>query len=101
MLKIKKIFANANERLKGLNSLEEPLKEDECVLFVFPFETTNSFWNKGVPYDIDIAFFDSNKRLIYKTSMKANQYKKVNPEKPYKYVVEANVGKLKNISELQ
>lgn len=46
-----------------------PLTSKQAMLFVFDEEDHRSFWMKNVPYDLDIAFFDSNKKIVSITTM--------------------------------
>jgi uncharacterized membrane protein (UPF0127 family) len=58
------------DRTRGLMNFRE-LKKTEAMLFIFEYEKPLSFWMKNVPYDLDIAFFDSKKRLVSYATMKA------------------------------
>lgn len=83
------------EQTKGL-SLFPDLKDDEYALFSYDKDTLNAFWNKDVIYPIDIAFYDYNKKLLYKTSMEKDQREPVFSPLPYRYVVETKKGKWDN-----
>lgn len=57
------------DRTRGLMNFRE-LKKTEAMLFVFNEEAPRSFWMKNVPYDLDIAYFDSKKQLVSYMTMK-------------------------------
>lgn len=54
---------------KGLMHFPE-LKPDQAMIFIFKDEIARNFWMKNCPYDLDIAYFDHNKKLVSKTTMK-------------------------------
>jgi uncharacterized membrane protein (UPF0127 family) len=84
------IFADTEEkRNKGLMFLKE-IDKNECALFVFEEGANPNFWNKNVNFDIDVAFFDSNKKLIEIKKLKAHQEKSTGRVRGTKYVIETN-----------
>lgn len=94
-LKIILTAKTPESRARGLKQIKT-LGPNETALFIFSYDSEAYFWNKGVEYPIDIAFFDKEKNLIYKTSMEANQTKSITSTKPYRYVLETNVDWFKN-----
>jgi len=61
---------NDEDRTRGFMNFRE-LKKHEAMLFVFDDERPLSFWMKNVPFDLDIAYFDKDKKLVSFTTMKA------------------------------
>ncbi|MEQ1723620.1 MAG: DUF192 domain-containing protein [Pseudobdellovibrio sp.] len=49
----------------------EKLGKDEGMLFVFPNEQPRDFWMKNTLINLDIGYFDKNKKLIDIQQMKA------------------------------
>lgn len=66
------------DRAAGLTALQQPLQPDECMLFIFDRPSDSSFWNRGVSYPIDVAFFDKKHRLIEVRQLGPNQENPVN-----------------------
>ena len=99
-----KILLQANTpalRRIGLRAVVK-LPQEAAMLFTYDTLSTNPFWNKGVQYPIDIAFFGEDQELIYKTFMQANQQELVYCPKPYKWVLETNLNKIQihNLNEI-
>lgn len=46
------------------------LSENQGMLFIFPEERTLNFWMKNTFIDLDIGFFDKNKKLVDIQTMK-------------------------------
>ncbi len=80
--------SNAEKREKGL-MFTEPLKNDECALFIFPRPGDYSFWNKNVSYPLDIVFCDQNNKVVAKKYMNAQSTKSCRSNNAnIKYVIE-------------
>lgn len=90
------------DKIRGLQG-SKPLGENEGALFVYNTEEILEYWNVGVDYPIDIAFFDKDKNLINVETMAAHQGQKVKSKKPAKYVLEVQEGffRNKNIKSLK
>lgn len=89
-------------RREGLR-LVPILKKGDAALFEFPSLTDGPFWNKGVKYPIDIAFYKKDGTYIVKRQMETDQSKNVFSTEPYYYVLEANLNtipKFKNLFDL-
>jgi uncharacterized protein len=63
---------NALKRNKGLSGTES-LGEDKGMLFVFDFSAQQCMWMKDMNYNIDILWFDEERKLVY-------QVRDVSPE---------------------
>ena len=103
-MKLRFIAKTLPEKTRGLQG-SKPLTEDEGALFVYELEDVLEFWNVGVDYPIDIAFFDKNKDIINIETMQSNQSKTVRSRKPAKYVLETKAGffenkSIKNLNEI-
>ena len=85
------LFANnESKREKGLMFLKT-LGQNECAFFIFPSEQKQSFWNKNVEFDIDVAFFNEDGQLNDIQQLKAHQEKPIYSSKA-KFVIETNAG---------
>lgn len=69
-IKINNTFLNVEiadtnqEKIKGLSG-REGLSEDQGMLFVFEEEGSHGIWMKDMNFNIDIAWIDKNKKIIY------------------------------------
>ncbi len=75
----------------------ESLEKDKGMLFIFDKEGPLSFWMKNTFIDLDIAYFDKNKKLIDIQSMKATskaqlQFPSYPSRGPAQYALEMNLG---------
>lgn len=86
------ILANNQELIQRGLMHTKSLPEDECAFFIFPQASSCSFWNKNVPYDIDLGFFDSQGKLVQTSVLAAHQEMPIRCGHNVKYVVEANKG---------
>ncbi|MBA3758466.1 DUF192 domain-containing protein [Candidatus Saccharibacteria bacterium] len=81
------------ERNQGLSG-RQPLKSTEGMIFAFDEPGQSCFWMKDMKFNLDILWFDENKKLIYeKHDVSPDTY----PESfcsdiPAKYVVEVTAG---------
>jgi uncharacterized membrane protein (UPF0127 family) len=89
------LFKSAQEHTTGLAAFPI-LNKDAVVIFIYDWDVSYPFWNKGVKYPIDLGFYDENYNLIYSTSLEPEQRNLVYSPKPYRFVVESNKGQLKN-----
>lgn len=81
------------ERKTGLAQKGLKLGPNDTMLFIFEQPTSSTFWNQGVPYPIDVAFFDQDKLLIYVGQMQAQQTQALGClNGNYSYVLETNAG---------
>lgn len=93
------------EHARGLMNFRE-LKKTEAMLFLYEEEKILRFWMKNVPYDLDIAFFDKNKKLVSYTQMKATSplmkegsLPSYASEAPAMYAVEVKAGMLQKLPD--
>jgi uncharacterized membrane protein (UPF0127 family) len=56
------VASSLEERAQGLMGVTD-LGSVDGMLFVFPADTTSGFWMKDTLIPLDIAFFDSERRL--------------------------------------
>ncbi len=77
------------------------LKPDAGMLFIFPTESTHSFWMKNTEIPLDILWINADKRIFYiqrnaPTCKSLDAAQKNCPmyiaEEPAKYVLEVNAG---------
>ena len=81
------------ERTLGLSG-REPLPDTDALLFVFDAADKHCFWMKDMKFNIDILWFDENRRLVYeKHDVPPSTYpESFCPDIPAKYVVEVAAG---------
>lgn len=80
--------SNTEKREKGL-MFSDPLKKDECALFIFPRVSDHSFWNKNVSYPLSLIFCDSNNEVVAIKNMEAESTKSCRANNSnVKYVIE-------------
>ena len=93
MSKLKiKILADRDHLIQKGLMFTESLPSDECAFFVFPRAAKHAFWNKNVPYSIDVGFYDNGGKLIHVGALEAEQTQPIMPCDDAKYVLEANRG---------
>ena len=92
------VVSTYEDRQRGLMN-HPPLTSKQAMLFVFEEEDHRSFWMKNVPYDLDIAFFDSNKKIVSITTMfgtspmmKDDKLPSYPSNGPAQYALEAKAG---------
>ncbi len=86
------IALDEKSRNKGL-MFTEPIGDNQCALFIFDHPAQYSFWNKNVPYTIDVAFFDREAMLVDVKHLEAEQEKGIRSDhNRVKYVVETRRG---------
>ncbi len=94
-LKVKidiEIADNDFERQLGLMN-RKSMKENQGMLFIFPFERMQSFWMRNTLISLDMIFVNKDKKIVT-----IHKYTKVLSDQSYpssepaKYVVEVNAG---------
>lgn len=97
------VASKEEDRTRGFMNFRE-LKKNEAMLFVFEEEELRSFWMKNVSYDLDIAFFDSKKKLVSFLTMKGTSplmklemLPSYSSSSPAKYAVEVRGGTLSGL----
>ncbi len=87
------IADDARERTQGLSG-RDSLADTEALLFVFETTDNHCFWMKDMKFNIDILWFDENKKLVYeKRDVSPASYpKNFCPNMPTKYVAEVTAG---------
>ncbi|MDQ7778388.1 MAG: DUF192 domain-containing protein [Planctomycetota bacterium] len=85
------IAATEADRSRGLMN-RKAMPENEGMIFVYRSERTLSFWMKNTLIDLDIAFLDSEGRIVDVQTMKRLDETVIYSRKPAKYAVEANMG---------
>ncbi|HUC38641.1 MAG TPA: DUF192 domain-containing protein [Candidatus Acidoferrum sp.] len=75
------------------------LKQNECMLFVFPNDGYHSIWMRNMIFPIDIVWYDSNRRVVdfVESAMPSKRFdfSGYRPKEPSRYVVEFNAGFVK------
>jgi len=55
---------SSSERMQGLSG-RDSIKEDEGMLFVFPYADIYPFWMKDMKFPIDIIWLDQDMKIVY------------------------------------
>jgi uncharacterized membrane protein (UPF0127 family) len=92
------IAENTVDRETGLMN-RKSLGPNQGMLFIFENEQPLSFWMKNTLIDLDIGFFDGQKKLIEVKTMKSPVKNKISVEetitqssRPARYALEMNAG---------
>jgi len=86
------IADNDDQRMTGLMFRTE-MKENQGMLFIFPYETEQSFWMKNTVLPLDMIFVNADMEIIkihHNTTPYSEQ--SYSSGKPAQYVVEVNAG---------
>jgi hypothetical protein len=77
------------EKARGLSGTEK-MEENEGMLFIFPIESTPSFWMKEMFFPVDIVWINSEKEIIEITEkvFPESYPELIIPQNKIKYVVE-------------
>lgn len=87
LYKVKYTFDTHLTRVQGLMYKPE-LAMDELALFIFQTTSNYYFWNKNVPYDLRLDFFDENGSNVGNLILTKQQLKKVTNLTPFRFVTE-------------
>jgi uncharacterized membrane protein (UPF0127 family) len=69
------------------------LAEDRGMLFVWPTAQQLTFWMKDTEIDLDVGFFDAQRRLLNVATMEAHDSAtRHRSEGPARYALETNAG---------
>ena len=92
--RIQVAFANTPELQEQGLSNTAPLTDEQGMLFMFPTETTPSFWMKDMTYAIDIIWIDAGKKVVDITPNLDPQTfpKSFTPVSPIQFVLEVPDG---------
>lgn len=93
------IAEKESEWQRGL-SFRKSIKENEAMLFVFPYEDRWSIWMKDMNFPIDVLWLDSNKKIIYLIdNMTPESYPNFFvPKEKSKYVVEMSSNMIEKLA---
>lgn len=95
-----KVAHTSKQRAKGL-MYTESMKEDDGMLFIFPYERQHTFWMANTYIPLDIIWINENMEIVHieenvpsctQPIKLQNLCKIYKPEAPAKYVVETNAG---------
>lgn len=93
------IVDTPSSRERGLSG-RQSLGKDKGMLFVYDKPEILCFWMKDMNFDIDILWFDSNKKLVYqKQQATPGSYPKESfcPPIPAQYILEVAAGTSENL----
>jgi uncharacterized membrane protein (UPF0127 family) len=79
------------ERQRGL-MYRESLEEDHGMLFIYDRETTLAFWMKNTLIPLDIAYLDSDLRIVDIQQMEPQTTETHPSSAPAQYALEMNLG---------
>lgn len=90
-----RIAQTDKERIKGLSGTTQ-LSESRAMLFVFEQDGEHPIWMKDMNYAIDIAWLDSNKKVVHiARDIPPRSYpEKFKSNTPARYVIEFRAGTL-------
>jgi len=80
-----------DERRMGYMRREAP-GETEGMLFVFRDEAIRAFWNHDVRFSVDIAFLDSEGRVVSVATMPPMDNRTVRSRSPARFALEMKAG---------
>ena len=86
------IADNDDKRMTGL-MYRTSMKENQGMLFIFPYETEQSFWMKNTVIALDMIFVNSKMEIVkihHNTTPFSEQ--SYSSGKPAEYVIEVNAG---------
>ena len=89
--KLRFVASDDTSRARGLMH-SAPLAEDEAALFIFPRSERHAFWNRNVPYAIDVAYLDDAMQIVDVQHLGAHQESPVAPRREARFVIEASRG---------
>ncbi len=85
------IAATPERRERGL-MYRTKLRDDEGMLFIFPYPRKVAFWMKNTLIPLDIGYFNPEKRLIEHVTMKPDNGKQTYPSSDIVlYALETNI----------
>lgn len=91
------VAMTVEQRRQGLAGRPH-LADNVGMLFLFPKERPQAFWMEGCLIDLDIAFIDSDRRVINTTTMTAEPDRRGRrsyySKGPCRYVLEVAAGRL-------
>jgi len=86
------IAASDAERMKGLGG-RDALAAKSGMWFIFPADAQDPFWMKDTNFDLDMIFVGPDMKIV---DVKSGNVKLteslVQPQAPYRYVLETNAG---------
>lgn len=85
------IAADDELRMRGL-MYRDSLGADRGMLFIYPDEQMRGFWMKNTRIPLDIAFADSQGRILWIDQMKPLDTNTTSSRYPAKYALEMNEG---------
>ncbi|GBD89252.1 hypothetical protein BMS3Abin03_03202 [bacterium BMS3Abin03] len=86
------IADNDFDRQLGLMS-RKSMKENQGMLFIFPFERPQSFWMRNTLISLDMIFVNKNRQIVtIHKNTKVLSDQSYPSSKPAMYVVEVNAG---------
>lgn len=86
------IADNDDQRATGMMFRTE-LKENQGMLFIFPYEAMQSFWMKNTVLSLDIIYVNSNMEIVkIHHNTKPFSEQSYTSDRPAQYVVEVNAG---------
>lgn len=94
------VASSFSSRMKGLMN-RKFLASDAGMLFVFPDEDKHAFWMKNTLIPLDIIWINGEREVVHiaKNVQPCNSFicPSISPDKPGKYVLEINGGKIDEI----
>jgi uncharacterized membrane protein (UPF0127 family) len=86
------VAATSREREQGLMHRKH-LDPDAGMLFVYPFDSQQSFWMKNTYIPLDIIFIGSNRRIVgIAENTKPLSLERIQVDAPSRFILEVNAG---------
>jgi len=79
------------QRERGLSG-RAALAEGEAMLFVYPDQAPRTFWMRGTPFALDVAFLDSDGTIFEIRTLEALSETPVTSRGPARHVLEVPAG---------
>jgi uncharacterized membrane protein (UPF0127 family) len=86
------VAATSREREQGLMHRKH-LDPDAGMLFVYPFDSMQSFWMKDTFIPLDIIFIGNNRRIVgIAQNTKPLSLERIQVDTPSRFILEVNAG---------
>ena len=90
------LLADTPRKMTAGLMFRKSLKQNECMLFVFPRDGAHPIWMRNMKFNIDILWLDSKKRIVDVVESAKPIYgldfSSYSSNGPSRYVVELNAG---------
>jgi len=85
------VASTPEARKKGLSGVDK-MDNYQGMLFIYPDITNDTFWGKGLNFDLDIAFISDRGEIVDIRQVFANNLDSVKSSVPYLKALEVHMG---------